>query len=71
MVDRRPGDVAVVYGDASRALNELGAPRCPHCNTVQRSAIRMLMAGWKAELGLDDMCSDAWRWSSNNPDGFK
>ena len=26
--------------------------------------------GWKAELGLTDMCEDSWRWISNNPDGF-
>jgi UDP-glucose 4-epimerase len=26
--------------------------------------------GWKAELGLDAMCADAWRWQSQNPDGF-
>ena len=26
--------------------------------------------GWKAELGLEAMCADSWRWISNNPDGF-
>jgi UDP-glucose 4-epimerase len=26
--------------------------------------------GWKAALGLDDMCRDAWRWQSQNPEGF-
>ncbi len=26
--------------------------------------------GWKAELGLEQMCADAWRWQKNNPDGF-
>jgi UDP-glucose 4-epimerase len=49
LADRRPGDVAVVYGDASLALKELG---------------------WKAELGLTEMCEDSWRWISNNPDGY-
>jgi len=49
MSDRRPGDVAVVYGDAALALAELG---------------------WKAELGLERMCADSWRWISNNPQGF-
>jgi len=49
LTDRRPGDVAVVYGDASLALKELG---------------------WKAELGLTDMCEDSWRWISNNPNGY-
>ena len=26
--------------------------------------------GWKAEKTLDDMCQDAWRWQSNNPNGY-
>jgi UDP-glucose 4-epimerase len=26
--------------------------------------------GWKAALGLDEMCRDSWRWQSQNPDGF-
>jgi len=26
--------------------------------------------GWRAELGLDAMCADAWRWQSGNPDGY-
>ncbi len=25
---------------------------------------------WKAELGLDRMCEDSWRWQKNNPEGF-
>ena len=27
--------------------------------------------GWKAERDLRVMCEDAWRWQSQNPDGFK
>ena len=26
--------------------------------------------GWKAERGIEEMCEDAWRWQSMNPDGF-
>ena len=26
--------------------------------------------GWKAEKTIDDMCVDAWRWQSQNPDGY-
>ena len=44
VADRRPGDVATIYGDGSLALKELG---------------------WKAELGLAEMCEDSWRWISN------
>ncbi len=27
--------------------------------------------GWRAELGLEAMCADAWRWQSNNPNGYR
>jgi UDP-glucose 4-epimerase len=50
MADRRPGDVAVVYGACDRAKEELG---------------------WSAQLGMEDMCADSWRWISNNPNGFE
>jgi UDP-glucose 4-epimerase len=26
--------------------------------------------GWTAAKGIDEMCSDAWRWQMNNPDGY-
>lgn len=26
--------------------------------------------GWKAERGLREMCEDAWRWQSQNPNGY-
>jgi UDP-glucose 4-epimerase len=25
---------------------------------------------WKAELGIDDMCGDAWNWQKRNPRGY-
>ena len=25
---------------------------------------------WRAQRGLDAMCADAWRWQSNNPEGY-
>jgi len=28
------------------------------------------LLNWKAQLGLDRMCADAWRWQSMNPQGF-
>ncbi len=50
LADRRAGDVASCYADATFAKNYLG---------------------WQAELGLERMCVDAWRWQSNNPQGFR
>ena len=26
--------------------------------------------GWKAKLGVERMCEDAWRWQSQNPNGY-
>ncbi len=26
---------------------------------------------WQAELGLEDMCQDTWKWQHQNPNGFK
>ena len=26
--------------------------------------------GWRAQHSLDDICRDAWRWQSNNPNGY-
>ncbi|MBP7177205.1 MAG: UDP-glucose 4-epimerase GalE [Thermoclostridium sp.] len=26
--------------------------------------------GWTAKKGLDEMCSDSWRWQQNNPQGY-
>lgn len=27
--------------------------------------------GWEAKYGIKEMCEDAWRWQSNNPNGYK
>ena len=26
--------------------------------------------GWEAKRGIDEMCEDAWRWQSQNPNGY-
>jgi UDP-glucose 4-epimerase len=26
--------------------------------------------GWKAELGIEEMCRDSYRWQTRNPDGY-
>ncbi|MFT3805161.1 MAG: UDP-glucose 4-epimerase GalE [Burkholderiaceae bacterium] len=33
------------------------------------SAAQSLL-GWRASRGIDEMCADAWRWQSGNPQGF-
>ena len=27
--------------------------------------------GWKAELGIEEMCASSWKWQSNNPNGYR
>ncbi len=27
--------------------------------------------GWSATRGIDEMCADAWRWQSDNPNGYE
>lgn len=48
------------------------APRRPGdiatCYSDPSKAEKVL--GWRAEKNLDDMCQDAWRWQSNNPNGY-
>ena len=26
---------------------------------------------WFAQRGIDEMCADAWRWQSGNPNGYE
>lgn len=33
-------------------------------------ALAERLMGWRAELGLERMCADAWRWQSANPRGY-
>lgn len=48
------------------------APRRPGdvaaCYADPSKAAREL--GWRAELGLDEMCRDAWNWQLQNPEGY-
>ncbi|SHI52548.1 UDP-galactose 4-epimerase [Malonomonas rubra DSM 5091] len=34
-------------------------------------ALANKLLGWQAEFGVDEMCVDAWRWQSQNPNGFE
>jgi UDP-glucose 4-epimerase len=54
---------AVPYDIVERRAGDVAA-----CFADPTSARREL--GWTAELDLEDMVRDAWRWQSNNPDGY-
>lgn len=49
IVERRPGDIASCYADATKANEELG---------------------WYADKTIEQACEDAWRWQSQNPNGY-
>lgn len=34
-------------------------------------ALAAELLDWKAELGLEEMCADAWRWQEENPRGYE
>lgn len=34
------------------------------------STLAQELLGWRAKHSLADMCADAWRWQSKNPDGY-
>ena len=33
-------------------------------------ALAKELLGWQAELGIDEMCADTWRWQAGNPRGY-
>jgi len=50
IVDRRAGDIAIYFADASLAKQLLH---------------------WETTKSLEDICRDAWRWQSQNPQGYQ
>lgn len=56
--------VPVPYRFVARRPGDVAA-----CYADTRLASEAL--GWQAQLGVDRMCADAWRWQSLNPDGYQ
>lgn len=51
---------------------EVGPRRPGDVATVYADAsIAETFLGWKAELGVKNMCEDTWRWQSTNPNGYQ
>ena len=59
----RVTDVPVPYRFVERRPGDVAA-----CYADTRLAQEAL--GWQAQLGVERMCQDAWRWQSNNPKGY-
>jgi UDP-glucose 4-epimerase len=54
---------AVPYDIVARRPGDIGA-------CYADPTLAMTRFGWKAQRGLDAMCTDSWRWQSMNPQGF-
>ena len=59
----RVTDVPVPYRFVERRPGDVAA-----CFADTRLAQEAL--DWQAQLGVERMCQDAWRWQSNNPKGY-
>ncbi|MDO8251644.1 MAG: UDP-glucose 4-epimerase GalE [Rhodoferax sp.] len=53
----------VPYQVAPRRAGDIAS-----CYADPAQALTLL--GWRAERGLEAMCTDAWRWQSGNPSGY-
>jgi UDP-glucose 4-epimerase len=60
----RVNGVRIPYRIAPRRPGDI-ASCCADASLAQR------VLGWKAHRGIEEMCRDAWRWQTNNPDGYR
>jgi UDP-glucose 4-epimerase len=66
--------------DVLRAFERASGRAVPYKSVARRPgdvascyadpALARELLGWQAELGLDAMCEDSWRWQSRNPLGY-
>jgi UDP-glucose 4-epimerase len=64
-----------------RAFEQVSGKSVPYQITSRRagdvaqcyadSSLARDILGWSAKHTLSEMCADAWRWQSNNPDGYE
>ena len=59
----RVNGVKVPYRIAPRREGDIAT-----CYSDPSKAARLL--SWQAQLGIEDMCRDSWRWQSGNPKGY-
>ncbi|RUO71735.1 UDP-glucose 4-epimerase GalE [Idiomarina ramblicola] len=60
----RVTEVTIPYKIAPRRLGDLAAFWADASKAEQELS-------WRAELDIDDMMRDTWRWQQNNPQGYK
>ena len=66
--------------DVVRAFEAVCGRSVPHRFAPRRAgdiaecfadpALAAELLDWQTERGLEEMCADAWRWQSGNPEGY-
>ena len=66
--------------DIIKAFEEVSCRKIPYEIVTRRSGdvaacyadpkFAKQTLGWESKLDLNDMCSDSWRWQSDNPNGY-
>ena len=64
------GGVDALYGRLRAAARAVCDVRAGRPLVEANAALARRELHWEAELGLDDMCADSWRWQSSNPAGY-
>ncbi len=67
--------------DVVRTFEEVNGVKIPYVIDSRRpgdiavsyssTAKALVELGWKAELGLAEMCRDSWNWQKKNPEGYR
>lgn len=60
---KRVNDIDVPYDIKPRRPGDLPASYADATKAKE-------LLGWEAELTLEDMCRDMWKWQTQNPDGY-
>lgn len=60
----RVNGVSIPYAVTPRRAGDIAV-----CYADPAKAKKLL--GWEATLGIEEMCRDAWKWQSDNPDGYE
>ena len=66
--------------DMIKAFEEVSGVKIPYEVVARRAGdlseyyadptLAKKVLGWEAQLGIDRMCADSWRWQKNNPKGY-
>jgi UDP-glucose 4-epimerase len=59
----KASDREIIFTNASRRERDIAT-------CYADPALAHAELGWKAEIGLDEMCASSWQWQRSNPHGY-